>query len=150
MKYKFDPTRNIKRFLHPELAKRAGEISDIWDDELLELFPDAFEEIKEPMTFDEWFREKLNWIIDNLPKNGIDDMIIKWFKECHEWTIENERLKHEPKQSFEVWWSPEERCPYGECKLFHLDCDECMGFAKSGWQACEQNRGYSQNSDKNN
>lgn len=54
------------------------------------------EEIKNPMTFDEWY-EKENYTTyithTDLPENGIIKLK-EQMRKCHEWTIENERLKH--------------------------------------------------------
>jgi hypothetical protein len=66
--YRFHPTRKIKRFMRPELAERDGEISDCWDEELMALFPECFEEIKEPYVLS--VEQIVDSIIKNYPKNG--------------------------------------------------------------------------------
>lgn len=54
-------------------------------------------EIKEPVGFEEWL-EKEGYNRDT----EVDDIVIHLLA-CHKWTLANERLKHEPKMSFEEW-----------------------------------------------
>jgi hypothetical protein len=59
-KYRFRPTKEIKSILHPKLAERDNEISNCWEEELMMLFPECFEEIKEPVILsDEELIEEL-------------------------------------------------------------------------------------------
>jgi hypothetical protein len=41
--YKFNPTENMKKFLHPDIVALAGTIDNAWDQALIDMFPGCFE-----------------------------------------------------------------------------------------------------------
>lgn len=110
---------------------RHNEIyNDDWKDKgysFNDIPKDWLQEIKEPETFDEWFQGRFN---SGVSLQGIftqDDL-----RACHEWTKENERLKHEPKQRFEEWVN----------KMYPgFDTHE-RAQARLIWDASAKNRGY--------
>lgn len=89
-------------------------------------------EIKEPDNFEEWADKEfgLEWFL-------YDSYEASDLKKVHEWTEENERKKHEPKQSFS------EVLETGKLSEF-CQCKHCKEAYRQGWDACEENRGFNE------
>lgn len=94
---------------------------------IYEFKKDWLEEVNdEPMAFDEWFDK--NWNYAQL------ETWRGFFRRLYKWTIENERLKHEPKQSFDEWYH------VVGCTFPWKDRERI----KEIWEECEKNRGYNE------
>jgi len=89
------------------------------------------EEIKEPETFDEWFDNRFDedWEETKGPFFRED------LEECHDWTVANEKKKHEPKQSFE-------ECLESSLYPGLLKTQPEFDWVYMGWKAALKNRGY--------
>ena len=92
---------------------------------------DWLEEIKEPETFDGYMSHRFGEDWRDLRYNSSD------MANLDAWTVENERKKHEPKQSFS------EVLETGKLSEF-CQCGHCSDAYAQGWDACEENRGYNE------
>ena len=91
-------------------------------------------EIKEPETRSEIFEE----CYKNSQADFSDKPVLRnWFNIGWKKRGENERKKHEPKQSFS------EVLETGKLSEF-CQCGHCSDAYAQGWDACEENRGYNE------
>ena len=97
---------------------------------ILRLSKKTLQEIKEPMTLDEYFSS-----IGKI--KNIDTCLYQFLKDCHEWTIKNERLKHEPKQN-----SDQAYHDFEKSGLLSEPLQDQQIWFEYGWNANEKNRGY--------
>lgn len=86
----------VEFYIKKELSDGFVEVIPTGCDYPILRFPkQTLQEIKEPITFEEW-------LLHNYPgyssPSGSHYAIAK---DCHEWTVENERMKHEPKKDID-------------------------------------------------